>query len=145
VPIPWYVTAIAAALVWGIHYPLIDFALKKISLPTVLFLTALPMILITPAFYKSLSNDYLIFIRLNWTDKLPILALGITSILASVLLFVSISGKNATLASLIEITYPIFVALFAFVLFREIQINTSVFLGAMLVFAGISIIIINNP
>ena len=34
--VPWYLAALAAALVWGIHYPLVDQALKKLSLPGVL-------------------------------------------------------------------------------------------------------------
>ena len=29
--LPWYVTALSAAIVWGIHYPLIDFAMKRLS------------------------------------------------------------------------------------------------------------------
>ena len=43
---------------------------------------------------------------MGWGVKGPILALALTSLLpGSVLLFLSIHSKNATLASLIEITY----------------------------------------
>ena len=52
--LPWYVTALAAALIWGIHYPLIDNALKKVSLYSVLLLTALPVVLLAP-FRPSIS------------------------------------------------------------------------------------------
>jgi len=46
--ITWYVAALGTAVVWGIHYPLIDFALKRVSLMTVLLLTALPVLLLAP-------------------------------------------------------------------------------------------------
>ena len=143
--IPWYLTAIGAALIWGIHYPLIDNALKKLSLVTVLLLTAIPIVAVTPFFRDSLASDYRLLLAMSWSERVPVLALALTSLLASVLLFVSIDSKNATLASLIEITYPLFVAVFAFLLFREVHINPSLLLGGVLVFAGVSVIVLNNP
>ena len=143
--IPWYLTAVGAALVWGLHYPLIDNALKKVSVMSVLLLTALPIILVAPWFHNTLLADYRTLCDLPWNDKIAILALALTSISASVLLFVSIDSKNATLASLIEISYPMFVAMFAYLLFREVHLSPSVVAGSLLVFLGVGIIILNNP
>jgi drug/metabolite transporter (DMT)-like permease len=39
----------------------------------------------------------------------------------------------------------VFVALFAWLLFREIHVNASVIVGSLLVFAGVGMIIWNNP
>jgi len=39
----------------------------------------------------------------------------------------------------------VFVAVFAWLLFREIHVNPSVIVGGLLVFAGVAIIIRNNP
>lgn len=142
---PWYVTAIGAALVWGVHYPLVDHALKKLSLVSVLLLTALPIVVLALFFHRTLAADYAVWTTLDTGPKVRVLALALTSLLGSVLLFLSIAGKNATLASLIEISYPVFVALFAWLLFREIHVNTSVILGGLLVFAGVAMIIWNNP
>ena len=142
---PWYLTAIGAALVWGIHYPLIDNALKRVSLVTVLLLTAVPVLAVTPFFARRLLEDYRLVLAMNWPERAPVLAIAGTSLLASVLLFLSIGSKNATLASLIEISYPIFVAVFAFALFRDVHVNGSVLLGGALVMAGVGIIILNNP
>jgi len=143
--IPWYVTAIGAALVWGVHYPLVDHALKKLSLVSVLLLTALPIVALALFFHRTLTADYAVWTTLDTGPKLRVLALALTSLLGSVLLFLSIAGKNATLASLIEISYPMFVAVFAWLLFREIHVNTSVIIGGLLVFAGVAMIIWNNP
>jgi drug/metabolite transporter (DMT)-like permease len=144
VQIPWYVTAIGAALVWGVHYPLVDHAQKKLSLISVLLLTALPIFVLALFFHRTLAADYIVWASLDTGPKVRVLALALTSLLGSVLLFLSIAGKNATLASLIEISYPVFVALFAWLLFREMHVNTSVIIGGLLVFAGVTMIIWNN-
>jgi drug/metabolite transporter (DMT)-like permease len=145
VQLPWYLTAIGAAVIWGIHYPLIDNALKRLSLVSVLLLTALPIVVVTPFFYRSVVSDYRAFMAMGGQERTTVLAIALTSLLASVLLFLSIDSKNATLASLIEITYPVFVALFAYLLFREVHVNASVLFGSLLVFAGVGIIVVNNP
>lgn len=142
---PWYVSAVGAALVWGIHYPLLDHALKRLSLFTVLFLTVLPMLLAAPFYYSQLATDTGSFVRMSWAERLPILLIPFTSLAGAVLLFLAISDKNATLASLIEISYPVFVVFFAWLLFRQVHLNASVLAGAALVFAGVALIILNNP
>jgi drug/metabolite transporter (DMT)-like permease len=145
VQFPWYVTAIGAALLWGVHYPLVDHALKKVSVISVLLLTAIPVVLTAMLFHRTIAADVAAWRSMETVDKGMVLALALTSLGGSVLLFLSISGKNATLASLIEISYPVFVALFAWLLFREIHVNASVIVGGMLVFAGVCLIIWNNP
>ena len=102
----------AAALVWGLHWPLFDNALKKLSVVSVLLLTAIPIVLAAPLVHRTLS-DFRTLSELAREAKATILALSLTSLCASVLLFVSIDNKNTTLAGLTEISYPVFVALFA--------------------------------
>jgi len=145
VQLPWYVAGLGAALAWGIHYPLVDHALKKVSLISVLLLTALPIIGVALFSWRTIAADYGVWRAMDPGTRGQILAPALTSLAGSVLLFLSISGKNATLASLIEISYPVFVALFAFALFREVHLNASVLVGGALVFAGVAVIIMNNP
>jgi len=145
VRLPWYVAALGAALVWGLHYPLVGFALKRVSMVSVLFLTALPIVVLAPFFYATLAADYAALKTFSWPVRAGVLALGITSTAGAVLLFLSIAGKNATLAALIEISYPVFVVLFAWLIFREVQVNASVIAGGLLVFTGVCLIIGNNP
>jgi hypothetical protein len=66
---PWYVPAVAAALVWGLHYPLIEHALKRVSLPTVVLLTALPMALAALAFPARLHDDWRAVMQLPAGDR----------------------------------------------------------------------------
>lgn len=142
--IPWYLPAIAAAVIWGLHYPLIEFALRRVSLTTVVLLTALPMALVALAFPARLADDWRQFMTLPNGERLMIAAIACTSLAGTVFLYLAVRGRNATLASLIEISYPAFVAIFAWLIFREWQLNTGVLLGAGLVFAGTTLIIVNS-
>lgn len=143
--LPWYVTALGAAMIWGIHYPLVANALKRLSPVGVLMLTAIPVLLVSVVFYRHLAADYVVIKAMDWGSKLIVIALSVTSILGAVLLYMSINSRNATLASLIEISYPVFVVLFSYLLFRQIEISPSVAAGGLLVFAGVALIILNNP
>lgn len=141
---PWYVPAIAAAVVWGLHYPLIEHALKRVSLTTVVLLTALPMALVALAFPGRLAEDWRIVATLPSGERALIGLIALTSLAGTVLLYLAVRSRNATLASLIEISYPAFVALFAWLLFREWQLNAGVVMGAALVFVGTGLIIYNS-
>lgn len=143
--IPWYIPALGAALVWGVHYPLVDFALKRVSLFGVMLLTVLPALLLAPLFYRELANDFETMKTLPATEQWIIACIGLTSLAGAVLLYLSIASKNATLASLIEITYPVFVVFFSYILFKQLSINASVLLGGIMVIAGAGLIIYNNP
>ena len=142
--VPWYLTALAAALVWGIHYPLVDFALKRVSIFSVLLLSVLPILLLMPVFLRDLARDLDAVRALPGSEQGMIAAIGLTSLLGAVLLYLSIAGKNATLASVIEITYPVFVAVFAYVIFRQVHLNASVVIGGLMVMTGAGLIIYHN-
>lgn len=142
---PWYILAIGAAVMWGVHYPLVDHALRHLSLSSVLVLTAIPILGVAMIFTPNLVRDVAVFGALPTKNQLLIVAIMFTSLAATVLIYLSIHSMNATLASMIEITYPFFVALFAFLFFRHIHINISVAIGAVLIFLGSSLIIWQNP
>lgn len=142
--VPWYLPAIAAAVVWGIHYPLIEYALRRVSLTTVVLLTALPMALLVLAFPARLAADWRVLALLPAGERMLVGLVALTSLAGTVLLYLAVRSRNATLASLIEISYPAFVALFAWLLFREWQLNSGVLLGAVLVFAGTALIILSS-
>jgi drug/metabolite transporter (DMT)-like permease len=141
---PWYLSALGAAIVWGVHYPLVDNALKRVSTITVLLLTAIPIFALALAAHRTIGEDFATLRALRWRELLPIFALALTSLAGSILLYVAISARNATLASVIEISYPLFVAIFAWVMFRQAHWNLPVVAGGLLVFAGVALIIINN-
>jgi len=142
--IPWYIAALGAALIWGVHYPLVGFALQRISLFGVLLISIIPVLLLVPLFAGQLYTDVQNIRSLPATEQWMISVIGFTSLAGAAFVFLAISSKNATLASLIEITYPVFVAFFAYVMFRQIHLNASVIVGGLLVIAGAGLIIYNN-
>jgi drug/metabolite transporter (DMT)-like permease len=142
--IPWYLAAIGAAIIWGIHYPLIDFAMKRLSVYSVLLISVLPVLFLMPMFLRDVARDVEVFKLLPTNEQWLVAAIGLTSTLGAVLLYLSVNSKNATLASLIEITYPVFVVLFAYLFFRQVNVNTSVILGGLMILIGAGLIIYNN-
>ena len=142
---PWYVAALAAAVVWGLHYPLVAHALRHLSAVGVLLLTILGIAAMALINLKAVGNDFAALRGMDARGRTLVMLLPLTSLLGSWLLYVSIGQKNATLASLIEISYPVFVALFAYVLFRETTLDALTLIGATMVFAGVGLIIWHHP
>jgi hypothetical protein len=52
----------------------------------------------------------------------------------------AIQSKNATLSTLIEISYPIFIILLGWILFKQNHLTPSVLIGGGLIFTGIAVI-----
>ena len=100
--LPWYVAALGAAITWGIYYPLVDMALKRISLFSVILLGMIPVFLVLPLFLKTVSNDIETVKLLPTSEQWIIALLGLIGVFGEVMVYIAITGKNATLASLIE-------------------------------------------
>jgi drug/metabolite transporter (DMT)-like permease len=142
--LPWYVAALGAAVTWGIYYPLVDMALKRISLYSVILLSMIPVLLVMPLFLKTLSNDIETVKTLPVSEQWIIACLGLIGLFGEVMVNMAITGKNATLASLIEMTYPVFVVLFAYLFYRQMHVTSSVFIGGLMILLGAGLIIYNH-
>jgi drug/metabolite transporter (DMT)-like permease len=142
--LPWYVAALAAAITWGIYYPLVDMALKRISLFSVILLSMIPVLLAIPFFLNTVRNDIETVRALPTSEQWIFAMLGLIGLFGEVMVYTAITGKNATLASLIEMTYPLFVVLFTYLFYRQMYITPSVFVGGMLILVGAGLIIYNN-
>ena len=142
--IPWYVAALGAAVTWGIYYPLVDMALKRVSLYSVILLSMIPVFLVMPLFIRTLDNDIQIWKTLPVNEQWVIACIGLIGVVGEVLVYLAISGKNATLASLIEMTYPLFVVIFAYVFYKQMHVTLSVFVGGLMILVGAGVIIYNN-
>ena len=138
----WLLLATGASMFWGITYVFNGQILKYISVPTTIAIHAFAISIIIGliAFFTgSLKADVQTIIasrHLMWL----LVAGTITFAIAELFICFSIAGKNATLAGLIEISYPLFTALFAYILFREMQLTIGVALGGVLVFLGVAVI-----
>ena len=63
---------------------------------------------------------------------------------ANMFIVLSIGSKNAALSGLIEISYPLFIALFSWLFFRENNLSVGAILGGTFVLIGVSLIYVSN-
>lgn len=142
----WVIFALSASLFWGLTYVLDEKIYDKISVITSLAITsffAFVVLFLVSYFTGDLKTD---LHQIVTSRSLTILVIAgtITLIIAELLIGFSITSKNATLAGLIEISYPIFIALAAYLLFKENQLNTGSIIGGVLVFLGVGVIYFFN-
>ena len=138
----WYIPAIASALAWGIYYPLAEYLLKQFSGPFLLAGThALSSIVLTVLFLPQFSADISTLRGLPKNDIFVLLALSFICIIANCSSMFSISLKNATLTGFLEISYPVFASIFAFIFFRHVQVNIWTMLGGAMIIFGTFIIL----
>jgi drug/metabolite transporter (DMT)-like permease len=62
------------------------------------------------------------------------------TVLAELFIGFSIQGKNATLSGLIEISYPFFIAIFSYLLFRKNYLTLSTVFGGLFIAIGVFLI-----
>ena len=143
----WFFAALIAAALWGFSYATTGRILEHHVPVSFLLLTyagtALPLYIFLVcqkgAFWQAVQN--IGTQKGLWT--LMILS-NLAAVLASLCITYSIAQKNATIASLIEISYPFFTLFFAWLLFREIHLTLATAAGAVLVFAGITVIYVKG-
>jgi drug/metabolite transporter (DMT)-like permease len=143
----WIVYAVAASLCWGMSYAACGPILKKGLSPLVFFFGYALFGLIGAVIALLYSGKLFSALRLDGIDRSDLgwFALSISgSALGAYLTYAAMSAKNPTLASLIEISYPIFVVLFVWIFFHEMQLNTLTLLGGLLAIAGIAVIILGE-
>ena len=138
----WIVYAIAAAVLWGLSYTMTEQVMKKLSAMSVMFFCSLGGVifaLIVGLMMGSFKKDWHIIKTAGAELKLLGICVAVVMV-ANVFILLSIKAKNATMAGMIEITYPLFTALFAWVLFKEAQMTTGTLIGFVLIVVGVACI-----
>jgi drug/metabolite transporter (DMT)-like permease len=139
----WFIYAILASVMWGLGYVLSEKVLHGgVSGHFLLFTSALmsmPIFLFSTYITKTLKPS--LDILLDQRTLLSYLLISkLCVVFGSIFIFKSITLKNATYTSLIEITYPLFVILFSWLLFKDFHLNIITIVGALLVFCGVGLI-----
>lgn len=144
---PWWTYSILASILWGVHFNLIvkvsSILPRDIYTPlTLFFITASSIWLAVPiAHQKIFSNLHTIW-HAEPQIRISAILLVFTTIIAATLLNSAMQlSSNATLASLLDITYPVFVALVAWLVFREGTFDWTILVGGTLIFSGAMLII----
>ena len=143
----WLLYALGAAVIWGINYAVSGRLLERGVSPATLFLVDLVFGLVAMAVLISFTgrwNATLGELHNARADTFWLIVAAVAATSAGMLIFLSIEAKNATLSSLIEVTYPLFTAFFAWILFRQATINLATLIGAALIFIGVLIVARGN-
>jgi drug/metabolite transporter (DMT)-like permease len=138
----WFFYAVAASILWGISYALLDELLKKLSFATLILYSSTASLIFGLCLglaKNSFAPDWQILKSGGRETKMLAISVFIY-IAANLFIMSSINAKNATMAAMIEITYPLFTALFAWLLFSEVQVTAGTLVGAGLVLAGVACI-----
>ncbi|MBV9575345.1 MAG: DMT family transporter [Gammaproteobacteria bacterium] len=137
----WILYALLAAILWGLNYSLAEKILHSISPITLLsiemFFGAILFFIIS--YFTHFKTDF--HTLLTQTNILILTLVEVAVILlASYFIVKSINSKDATVAGIIEIIYPLFTVLFTWLLFGENHINLPVIIGGSLILVGVAII-----
>lgn len=136
----WLVFAGLASMFWGMSYAISEQIYRYVSIYTVMaidcFILSLGF-LVGAVLHKVIGSDIQVLTtspKALWLMVIGVVIFGI----AELCIALSITSKSATLAGLIEISYPLFIALFAYLFFKESQINWGIGLGGLLIFCGVA-------
>ncbi|MBI1327798.1 MAG: EamA family transporter [Alphaproteobacteria bacterium] len=144
----WFWLAVGASVVWGLVYAVSEKIMKAGVSPTVYMLLISFLLTIFFAVLAYLQKDDVmgqINIILNSKTVLLLFLLALFCYMAGdLLIYNSIKEKNATISSMIEISYPLFTFLFCWLLFKEVQINLGIAIGGLLVIAGVTFIFLKS-
>lgn len=138
----WFFLALLAAALWGGSYVIYEQLIKTISSASAMFYSALGSIFVYALWaisQKTMAADWQVIKKFDVEAKLLLLVILVNSV-ANLLILFSIKAKNATLAGMVEISYPLFIALFAWMFLKEVQASAGTWVGAALIFAGVSCI-----
>jgi drug/metabolite transporter (DMT)-like permease len=143
----WFFYALGAAIIWGINYAVAGRLLERGMSPQTLFLIDMVFGAIGMAALLSITGKWqstYAELQLPRSELAWLSIAVITAMVAALLIFLSIQAKNATVSSLIEVTYPFFTAFFAWMLFRQNTLNLATIIGGLLILAGVVIIARGN-
>lgn len=143
----WLLYASLAAVLWGVSYAAAGRLLER-GLPPIMFffcqlafgLVAVGGVLLVTGRVSKLVGAF----RLLGSDCVWLLVAACASTAAGLLIFSSISEKNAPVAALIEICYPLAAAFFTWLFFRESHLNLQTAIGAALIYSGIIVVALGN-
>lgn len=137
----WIAYALSASMFWGLSYVFSAQTYKHISVFTAVALSSFVtggLALILALGTGVLGADLRTLFANTSASTYFAYAIG-AGVLGEFLIAFSIAEKNATLAGMIEVSYPIFIALFSYIFFKE-GISLYTYIGGMLIFLGIFII-----
>lgn len=141
----WMIFAVAAAILWGSSYAASGPLLRSSITPLLFYFCFSWIGALTATFIFFLSRESNSFF--SQLKELSSIHAGwflfslLTASIGAWMTYQAVGAKNASLASMIEISYPLFVVIFTWLFFQEFQLNAMTALGAFFVVCGVMLIL----
>lgn len=133
------ISALLASILWGLNYVLFEKVMNKVNIFTMMFMDYLICTIITGGlcfvfgnFKTDLQNLYSI--------KTTFIINVFVYLTATLLITSSIKYSNATIAGLIEISYPLFIIIFSYFILNETHLDWKIISGGLFILIGVIII-----
>jgi len=138
-----FILAVVASVLWGLTYCLDERVLSSLSVFKLYFLHCLCGVLVAGVILLARgASPASLFSIDTATSSLPLVGLTlITATAAALSILGSIQLLGANKSAVLEISYPLFVALFSVLLFKG-QLQPPVVLGGVFIFIGSAIIVL---
>lgn len=137
----WLGFAVAAAALWGMQNTLLEQLVKDVPLLMIGLVISLTssVVLLTVYAFEPKAMDWHVLVTHKQT-LLLLAALVVVTLLGNFGIWASIQGKNATVAGMIEASYPLFTILFSYLLFKIGHVNMPIAAGFILIVTGIGLV-----
>lgn len=138
----WVVLGLTAGAGWGMSYLLYEKLLLRFPISLVMFLTGAASF----AFFGLIAWSRGHMVEMKTITSNPTLIWGfvgviVLNILANASILTAVTMSNASRAAFLEISYPLFTLLFAYIIFREIQLSTLGMVGGGFIVLGTIIMV----
>lgn len=143
----WIILAVSASVLWGLGYAVSEKVLNTGLHPSILMLTTATItfpLFIFLAFYLDQVKPGIAILSANPKLILMMLINSVCIVIGAYLILVAINLKNATLVNMIEMTYPLFTALFAYLILKEVQLTQWTLIGGALILSGLAVIAVKS-
>lgn len=143
----WFFCALGSAALWGLSYAMSEKLIKNsLEVPFYMAFTGFVYFILSlgVCLYGGHLKAGLQTLATDKTVLFTALATSSCYIIGTFLIYLAISLKNATLANIIEISYPVFTLIFAFILYRELQLNIWSALGGFMILSGAALVAVKS-
>ena len=141
----WWTYALLSAACWGLQYLLLEALFGRVEFAAAFsFLSLFNGVLVALIMFLIRPNQDWSQLWQSW----PVAGMVVLYLLSGTGAYVfnayAIHQKNATLASLLEIAYPLFIILFTALFLRKVHLNAMGFAGALLILGGSVLVVLSR-
>lgn len=139
-----FLLPLSAALLWGIYYAVSEEGLKQISVPTLMLIGG-AFSVIAALLLNNFGPEKISFEFVKSNKGLMLVATLLTvATLADLSSIYAVKNVSATFAAIGESIYPIFVPVFAYLIWQNFSITPMQIAGALIVAAGVAMFVLGE-